>query len=73
VRQLTAYLDAEHRRLHTDRKERWEHVRLIVAAMNGQVLDEFPDYESPEDGQDLEAIEAALAANPMVVRVTAQE
>ena len=41
--------------------------------MTGQTLDEFPDYESPEEGQDLDAIEADLARNPMVVHVAAPE
>jgi len=46
---------------------------MIVAAMSGQELDAFPDYESPEEGQDLDAIEAALAVNPMVIHVAAPE
>jgi len=46
---------------------------MIVAAMSGQELDAFPDYESPEEGQDLDAIEAALSANPMVIHVAAPE
>jgi len=74
VRQFRAYLDAERRRLHTERQERWEHVRLLVAATSGSTLDAYPDYESPEEGQDddLDAIEAALSASPVVIRV-AQE
>jgi hypothetical protein len=39
--------------------------------MTGHEMDPYPDYESPEEGQDLDAIEAALSANPMVIHVAA--
>lgn len=46
---------------------------MVVASMTGTALDEYPDYESPEEGPDMEAIERDLAANPMVIHVPAPE
>lgn len=60
------------RRRYAERQERWHATQLIVGGTSGVRLDdlpEAPDYESSDpDDYDQAAVEAALMANPVVIR-----
>lgn len=75
LRRFNAHLVAAGRRLHTERRDRWENTRLVsVAASGGHLkfddLPEYPDYEDSEEeytAADALAIEEALMASPFVI------
>lgn len=71
-REVRGYLDAIARERHTDEAFLWGLMRRIVLS-SGNVkegsVEEYPDYEGPEEGQLPEDWEEAASASTLVRRV----